>query len=174
MITFVYPRDDWKAAEIAVKLQALAASQNIKVYSTPKNVRRDDEEIAKKLAKTKYAIFIAYDADAIDTNTIWELESLLGLGIEIYSVVPHVFVSELQRLGISQNIYPYSYGGSTELINSVKQLVTHLEEKSKTSEYTIKSKSQEGTTGPDEALSLLLLLGMLLFFLWLIFGKSDQ
>ena len=165
MITFLYPRDDWKAAEIAVKIQALAASQNVKVYSTPKNVRRNEQEIAKKLAKTKYAFFVSYDADFIDSDTSWELRYLGDLGIEIYYVVPHVFVSKLQGLGISQNIYTYSYGDSTELIDSVKQLIRHLE---------AKSKSPEGTAGQEEALSFLLLLGMLLFFLWLIFGKSDK
>ena len=174
MITFVYPKDDWKAAEIAVKIQALAASQNIKVYSTPKNVRRDDQEIAKNLAKTKYAIFLAYDAEVVDVDTGWELKYLIDRNIEIHSVVPHAFVSELRRLGIYQNIYPYSYGESSEFIDSVKKLITHLEEESKTSETTIKSKSQQGATGPEDALLLLLLLGILLFFLWLIFGESDR
>lgn len=163
MITFIYPKDDWTAAEIVVKMQALAASQNIRVYSPPKNTRRDEREIAMKLAKTKYSIFLAYDAHTIDEDTAWELKFLSERKTKIYSVVPDVQVDELMKIGIDENIYPYKYGERTELITSVKKIIDEIKTKD----------GKKGDSDLGETLTFLLLLGMILFFLGLIFSKRD-
>lgn len=163
MITFIYPKDDWTAAEIVVKMQALAASQNIKVYSPPKNTRRDEQEIAMKLAKTKYSIFLAYDVHAIDEYTTWELKFLSERKTEIYSVVPDDLVDELIKLGIGANIYPYKYGERTELITSVKKIIDEIKTK----------EDKKGDSDLGELLTFLLLLGMILFLLGLILSKRD-
>ncbi|NAY82369.1 MAG: hypothetical protein GU362_05770 [Thaumarchaeota archaeon] len=130
MITFLYPKDDWTAAEAVMKIQALAASQGYNVYSTLKNTRRNINEINMKLAKTKYAIFIAIDAKKIDADTQQELKTLSESSAEIYYVIPEKFE---EKLSIKENAHVYKYIRSdpNSLFNSVNQVLGDIEKKQK-------------------------------------------
>ena len=159
MIGFIYPKDDWTAAEIAIKMQALAASQGKKVYSPPKNTRRNKKEIEIMLSRIKHAIFLAYDNKNIDDDTKWELEVLKNHGADIYFVVPKDMIPALKSLGIQDNIYSYEAGDHKALIQTLERITDDL-------------KKREGVADIGEALVLLAILGMLIFFLWLLFEKE--
>jgi len=106
MITFLYPKDDWTAAEIVMKIQALAASQGYNVYSTPKNTKRNIDEINMKLSKTEYAIFMAVDVNKIDEDTQTELEILSKTAKRICYLVPYGFkLKNIKR----NNIYRFKH-----------------------------------------------------------------
>jgi len=161
MITFIYPKDDWTAAETVMKMQALAASQGSDVYSTPKNTRRNINDINMKLAKTKYAIFIAIDAENIDADTQQELKTLSESRAEIYYVIPEEFEQKLHTKG---QVYRYRRSDyPLSLINSVQQVLSDIERKQKT---------LQDQTDTGDLIALLAIIGLLLFFLWLIFKKE--
>jgi hypothetical protein len=161
MITFIYPKDDWTAAETVMKMQALAASQGSDVYSTPKNTRRNINDINMKLAKTRYAIFIAIDAENIDADTQQELKTLSESRAEIYYVIPEEFEQKLHTKG---QVYRYRRSDyPLSLINSVKQVLSDIERKQKT---------LQDQTDTGDLIALLAIIGLLLFFLWLIFKKE--
>jgi len=144
MITFIYPRDDWTAAETIMKMQALAASQGYSVYATPKNTIRDMDYIKIELSKTRYAIFIAIDADSIDDDTNYELSFLKDKNIETYYVV-----TEGLEIEESDNVFRC---GSTpeDTLESIQK---------------IQSMRKEGDDGEKSA--ALASIGIILFFLWL-------
>jgi len=165
MITFIYPRDDWTAAETIMKMQALAASQGYSVYATPKNTIRDMDYIKIELSKTRYAIFIAIDADSIDDDTNYELSFLKDKNIETYYVVTEEFRKQLPEID-DNRVYVYEKKDPQALIESVNKTLRD-----------IKNKDKEEISGKEsnagELMALLAILGILAFFLWLLFGKRD-
>jgi len=163
MITFIYPKDDWTAAETVMKMQALAASQGYDVYSTPKNTKRNINDINMKLAKTKYAIFIAIDAENIDADTEQELKTLSESSAEIYYVIPEEFEQKL-HLKETEHVYRYERSDPRSLLNSVQQVLSDIKKKQTTLQ------GQKTDTG--DLIALLAIIGLLLFFLWLIFKKE--
>jgi hypothetical protein len=163
MITFIYPKDDWTAAETVLKMQALAASQGYNVYTTPKNTKRNINDINMKLAKTKYAIFIAIDAQEIDMDTQQELKTLSESRAEIYYVVPEKFKPVIP-IKVNVHIYRYVRSNPSSLFNSVRKVLNDIREKQKI--------LQEQKNDAEDLIALLAIIGLLLFLLWLIFKKE--
>ncbi len=158
MITFIYPEGDWTAAEVAIKIQALASSQGHKVYSPPKVGKRDEEDIGRRLSRSKYAILVAYDSPSLDPSTKWELETLSSNNATIYSVVPHSMRVELEALGVRNNLKSYDFDDIDHFIQAAEAIMDD-----------IRSQQSSGTGG--ELLVLLLLFGMLIFFIALLFEQ---
>jgi len=163
MITFIYPKDDWTAAETIMKMQALAASQGYSVYATPKNTRRNMNDIEIKLSKTRYAIFIAIDAESIDDDTRDELSFLKDNNIETYYVITEDFKKQLSEID-DNRLYIYERKDPQALIEAVNKILRDIKNKEEIS-------GKESDAG--ELMALLAILGMLAFFLWLLFGKRD-
>lgn len=157
MITFIYPEGDWTAAEIAIKIQALASSQGHQVYSPPKVGRRDQQSIARKLSQSKYAIFVAFDETAIDDATQWELRTLSDTNATIYAVVPEPMQHPFEDLALHSHPYYYTPGDIDQFITTANMIMDEIR--------------TQGRTNGGELLVLLLLFGMLVLFVALLFEK---
>ncbi len=165
MIGIIYPKDDWTAADLAIKIKALGANspENLKIYSTPKNTRRDEEEIKMKLRKVNHGLFIAYDKLDIDKETGWELNFLLERNVPIFSIVPEGMQKALKNMGIKTHIYSYEPNNIIDFNNTIKSILSEMGD--------ARENQNEGNIG--ELLALLALIGIAAFFLYLLFGKKE-
>lgn len=77
MITILYPKNDFDAANVAVKVQSLAQSRNQKIYVVPKHYGRNRTEVQESLKKSSVALLIAQSANEIDRDTLDELKVLI-------------------------------------------------------------------------------------------------
>ena len=161
MITLLYPKEDWTAAELSTKLQALASSRNISFYTTPKHGKRDEEHIARKLSLTDKAILLAHDVTTLDEETEWELKELKKGSIPIYSVVPESMEPELTHLGMVDHLYTYDEGDSRGFQGQLMLLMEELK------------KESPGSQNGGELAAFLIILGLLLFLLWLLFAAEE-
>lgn len=161
VIIFVYPKEDWTAAEMAMKMQAFAASQDIDVYFPPKAGRRNEELIARKLSKGKYAIFLAHDKTELDDDTKWEINYLKKRGTPLYSIVPDNMVNNIKNFGIINNIYEYDANNPEELKNALEKLLRK-----------IKASSSDSDAGA--LLTFLAVVGLGIFLIWLLLGKEER
>lgn len=161
MITLLYPKEDWTAAELSTKLQALASSRNISFYTTPKHGKRDEEHIARKLSQTDKAILLAHDVTSLDEDTEWELKELKKRSIPIYSVVPESMKPDLTHLGMFDHLYTYDEGDARGFNSQLMHLMKELEKE-----------SQDSPNGGELA-AFLILLGLLLFLLWFLFAAEE-
>ena len=141
----------------------LAGSKNLKVYSTPKHGRRDDEAVYLKLGKTTYAIFIAYDQLRLDKDTAEELKFLKKNKVPIYFVIPREMEQKIENRGFRQNarvkIYSYKQGD----INALKQILNTL--------------MLEMTANKDNELGLwdlIILVGLILLVIYLISDEGNK
>ena len=157
MITFIYPKEDWTAAELAMKVRGLAGSRNLRVYSTPKHGRRDDEMVYRKLRKTTYAVFLAYDQIYIDNDTEKELRFIKKHKIPIYFIVPENMNGKIRELGFGDNIYPYQLGNIDQLRETLNEILM---------------KQVAKKAGSDDFWGLIILLGLLLFSVFLVAGAA--
>ena len=126
MITFIYPKEDWTAAEMAMKVRGLAGSRNLRVYTTPKHGKRDNEQVYNKLKDTKYAIFLAYDQTEIDLETREELNFLKKHGIPVYFVIPDTMEENVTVLGFEKDVYTYKLGNRENLTQILKTILMEL------------------------------------------------
>ncbi len=88
MLAIIYPEKDYTSADIAIRTQALAKGQGRNVYVVPKHYGRVEESVYKQLAKSKFALLIAFDVKNIDTNTKNELDFLARRGVKIHAIIP--------------------------------------------------------------------------------------
>ncbi len=157
MISFIYIKEDWTAAELAMKVRGLAGSKNVKVYSTPKHGQRDDEQVYRKLSKTEYGIFLAYDKVVIDKTTLAELRYLKKNKIPIYFIIPHQMEGKIHNLKFNKKTtYPYDRSNINDLQKILNTVISEL----------ILANSDDG-----DFWDLLMIIGLILFVLYLI---SDQ
>ena len=161
MLTFIYPRNDWTAVEVVLKIQALASSQNYKVYATPKNTRRDEEMIKRKLLKTRYAIFVAIDSTEPDEDTIRELRFLKERNVRIYGIVQSSFRRDLVADFLDKK-YVVNKRDPKGFIEAFSNILTE-----------IKSTAEKQGGEVAGLIAFLGIIGILLLFISLLFGKKD-
>jgi len=123
MISILYPKDDFDAANVAVKVQALAQSKNQKVYVVPKHYGRNKAEIQMNLSKTKTALFIIQTAEKVDRGTIDELNLLMEYKAQIVGFIPHN-VRLTSKLSSYINLQKYNRGDSNSLKSSMMNFIS--------------------------------------------------
>ncbi len=154
MITVLYPSDDFDAANVAVKVQALAQSRNQRVYVVPKHFGRNKTDIQKNLKNSTVVLFIAQSAETIDNGTIEELKFLQSINKKIVGFIP--FDLELPS-SVEQHfssLERYHRGNSSDLRNIVLSYLTKVQ------------KNQDSG-------GFLIVLGLILFLFLLAFNSDD-
>ncbi|SEH08202.1 hypothetical protein [Candidatus Venteria ishoeyi] len=91
MLTIFYPKDDFTAADIAVRVQALAAGEGQSIQVLAKHFGRNEEQISQQLQQTQAALFIACDALIIDEKSKFEMQTLIQKGIKPVCLIPPDF-----------------------------------------------------------------------------------
>jgi hypothetical protein len=158
MIAFLYPKEDWTAADIALKVQAVAASQDIEVYSVPKYQQNRREQIYQKLSKVSHAIFIARDIKTIDPDTREHLNYLKDKGKDVYFLVPAGMESEAEALGFQRNIRTYDPANPMAILQIAESLLTDLRQQADAEGLAI----------------FIVLVGMLLLILYLALSAAKK
>ena len=136
-----------------MKVRGLAGSKNVKVYSTPKHGKRDDEQVFRKLKKTEYGIFLAYDQLQIDKTTLSELKFLKKNKIPVYFIIPHQMKEEISKLKFPKKT-TFSYDRSN--VDDLKKILNTL-----INELT-SAKSEDG-----DFWDFLIIVGLILLVLYL-------
>jgi hypothetical protein len=157
MIAFLYPKEDWTAAEIALKVQAVAASQNIEVYSVPKFQKNRKDQIYERLSKSTQAIFLAYDVMVIDEDTREELKFLNEKRIPVYFILPKGMNGEINKSGSPNTIRTYDPANKMAIIQITERLLEDLK----------KDANAEGLA------VFTVLVGLLLLILFLVLSASN-
>jgi hypothetical protein len=157
MIAFLYPKEDWTAAEIALKIQAVAASQDIEVYSVPKFQKNRKELIFQRLSKTSQAIFLACDVKTIDEDTQDQLMFLKEKKKPVYFIVPKDMENTVTALGFTETIRLYDPADKMAIIQITEKLLQDL-----------KKDANEGLA------VFIVLVGMLLLILFLVLSASKE
>jgi len=139
MTAFIYPENDWTAAEAVMKIQALAASLDYPVYSIPKDFsipkevnEMDTNDILPMILaihNTVYAIFIAVDASEIDEYTQVELQmlSLSKASKRIYCLVPYGFKLKLENIK-NAKVYRFNREDLNSIIKVLRQMINDIEQ----------------------------------------------
>lgn len=153
MITILYPKDDFDAANVAVKVQSLAQSRNQKIYVVPKHYGRNKTEIQQKLKKASTVLFIAQSSKELDQGTIEELKFLQSEGTKVIGFIPFGLVLP-KSLENYISLERYHEGNSSELRSVII-------------EYLSKIQKNQDTSG------LLVVLGLILFLFLLAFNSDD-
>lgn len=153
MISIIYPKDDFDAANVAVKVQALAQSRNQKVYVVPKHYGRNQTEIEKNLKKTSVLLFIAQSASEIDQSTIDEINILISKNKKVVGFLPDDLTIP-NKLESSIILKKYHKGDTSELRNIVLEYLSEIQ----------KNQNSNG---------LLIVLGLILFLFLLAFSTDD-
>lgn len=124
MLTIFYPKEDYTAADVAVRVQALAAGENQTVQVITKHIRRNQKQVTQQLRQTTAALFIACDRLELDEKSQQELADLQYKNCKIICVVPQDFV-ELPK---SPNIerYTYTQGDTGSFAETVQKFVDKL------------------------------------------------
>lgn len=134
MIAFLYPHNDYAAAELMTKVQALAASRGLQVYSPPRNFNMNawhPDKVRTRLAQCSYGLFVARDVVVIDEHARQELQWLLEQHKEVFLIVPEQVRPALAALSVSpQNIFAYDPANPTDLTQVVSQLMARHHEAS--------------------------------------------
>ena len=158
MIAFLYPKEDWTAAEIALKIQAVAASQDIEVYSVPKFQKNRKEQIIQRLSKVSQAIFLARDVKEIDDDTREQLIFLKEKSKPVYFIIPKGMENQATALGFSENIRAYDPDDKMAIIQITESLLEDLKNDA----------NKEGLA------VFIVLVGMLLLILFLVLSASKE
>lgn len=153
-ITIIYPKEDYEAANVAVKVQALAQSRNQRIYVVPKHYGKNKTEIQKNLEKTTVALFISQSSGNIDSSTLEELKFLKTQRKEIIGFLPDGVVIP-KNLEKYISLQRYHSGDANSLRNTILKYLTQVK--------------------PDKENqnALLVVIGLLLFLLLLAFNSDD-
>ncbi len=132
MTTIIYPFQDFYAADIAVKVQALAAGQNKKISVIPKHYGRLQNNVDKMLNDTELVLFLAHDVYNIDENTQYELEELIRQKKDVIAIIPYG-MSEwfLPTYKDFFTIYPYNNLDTNSFINTINSVIQDIMERTK-------------------------------------------
>ena len=126
MISIFYSEGDYGAADIAVKLQALAQLQAGQIFIVPKHFGRNQINVEKNLKKSKTAIFLAHDKNVLDSHTKREVAFLSRNKARIYAIVPVQFKQSLQLpKSVSTNYYDKLKGG--DFLKTVQKISTEFQ-----------------------------------------------
>ena len=123
MLTILYPKEDYTSADIALRVQALAQSQNQKVYTVPKHYGRNSEAVFAKLSKSSAVLFIVHDQEQIDQDTQAELEFLLQKGKTIHAIVP-----ESLKI-LPEAIKKHTYQDKSQFTDTLNEFTNSLKKK---------------------------------------------
>jgi hypothetical protein len=124
MISILYPENDYEAADIAIKAQAL--SRNTPIYIVPKHYGRNETDVYKNLGKTKLAIFLAFDKHKIDKKTTDELTFLVSKKIRIYSIIPDGMRPIPVILADNTELFPYPNKDKKNAIKKINEVSLQL------------------------------------------------
>jgi hypothetical protein len=158
MIAFLYPKEDWTAADVALKVQAVAASQDIEVYSVPKFQKNRKDQIFQRLFKVSQAIFLARDVKVIDADTQEQLQILRGRSIPVYFILPIGMEKEVSALGFLNTIKTYDPEDKMAIIHITEHLLEDLKKNAETDGMTV----------------FIVLVGLLLLILFLVLSASKD
>lgn len=153
MITILYPKDDFDAANVAVKVQALAQSRNQKIYVVPKHYGRNRTEIQESLKKSSVALLIAQSANEIDQDTLNELKILIDYKKKVIGFIPDK-LSLTKSIENSITLEKYHKGDSNELRSGIINYLARVQKN-------------------QDASSILVVLGLILFLFLLAFNTDD-
>lgn len=125
MIILLYPEKDYTSADIAIKVQALAAGQNKakNIYVIPKHYGRNENEIQKKMDKAKEVLLLAYDKLKLDDGTTKELDYLLDRGVKVHAIVPSE--AELPNTPLIER-YNYAHKDRKAFTETINTMVGYL------------------------------------------------
>ncbi len=128
MLSILYPQGDYAAADVAVRVQALAAGENQTIQVIAKHFGRNSDQVDKQLNQTTAALFIACDQLDLDENSRKELAILQQKPCKIICVVPQNFVfpddKNLER-------YTYTQGDTDSFAETVQKFVDELKQSRK-------------------------------------------
>ena len=127
MLSILYPKEDYTAADVAVRVQALAAGEGQKIQVIAKHFGRNPLEVEKQLKRTKIALFIACDQVKLDDNSQQELDILLKKHCKIICIVPQKFESLPEN---EDNIekYTYTQGDARSFADTAQNFVKKLKD----------------------------------------------
>lgn len=154
-ITLIYPKDDYDAANVAIKVQALAQSRGQKIYVVPKHYGRSKTEVEKNLSNTSVALFISQSETPIDKATIDELKYLMENKIKIIGFLPH-------GVGLPKGLEGYIQLKRYDNTDANSLRVTLL---------SFLTEVQKNTRETQNA--LLIVIGLVLFLFLLAFNSDD-
>lgn len=153
MITILYPKDDFDAANVAVKVQALAQSRNQKIYVVPKHYGRNRTEVQESLKKSSVALLIAQSANEIDQDTLNELKILIDCKKKVIGFIPDK-LSLTKSIENSITLEKYHKGDSNELRSGIINYLARVQKN-------------------QDAGGILVVLGLILFLFLLAFNTDD-
>jgi len=123
MITLIYPAGDFTAANIAIKLQALAYDKKIKVYIVPKHFGRKKVNVILNIINSNLIIFFIYDVDIIDVGTRDEIRYALAKRKKIISIIPTTVKWPFQA-SANIKLIKYQRSNPQTLINNIQGFIT--------------------------------------------------
>ncbi len=126
MLSILYPKEDYTAADVAVRVQALAAGEGQKIQVVPKHFGRNPQQVEKQLKQTAAALFIACDKLKLDADSKQELAVLQEKKRKIICVVPQRFAG-LPKDDADLERHAYTRGNAKSFTDTVQSFVKKLE-----------------------------------------------
>ena len=153
MITILYPKNDFDAANVAVKVQSLAQSRNQKIYVVPKHYGRNRTEVQESLKKSSVALLIAQSANEIDRDTLDELKVLIDYKKKVIGFIPDE-LSLTKSMEDSIILEKYHKDDSNKLSSGIINYLARVQKN-------------------QDASGILVVLGLILFLFLLAFNTDD-
>ncbi len=164
MYSFIYPKEDWTAAEIAANLQAFARSRGVALQVIPKHYGRTKKIVSNILSNTKFAVVIAYERKKLDRMTIYEINALKKKKVPIIMILPDDFdFSQVNRIlsDYRSNSAVYQFNRETATPESIQNFIKrNMQNLTK-----LLKKVPKKAPGNSDNRDLFVLLGMLFFLL---------
>jgi len=154
-IGIIYSEKDWTAADIALKIQAIAFSKDIDCFISPKHTVRNDDKVLLSLRKCSHILFLSHDIKNPDEITVKELNYLKDK--PIIAIVKKPF-KKLENITFKNII---EYETSKNAIEYLKKLIDNVSKNQK----SIKIKKEENNV---------LLLGLTALLLLLLVGSTNN
>ncbi len=121
MISIIYPRDDFTAADISIKIAM--DIEDIEIFPVPKYPGRNENLVFNNLNKSQGVIFIMMDPSLnIDSKTKREIRFVLSQGKEFYAVIPEGLNLNLG----SSKVITYKPDNINDLIEKVHAEILRL------------------------------------------------
>ncbi len=134
MIALLFPKTDFEAVNIAVKVDALV--ENKPIYIVPKYPWRKENLVYKKLNDTQIAFFLASSNDhKIDELTENELKFLLDRGIDVFAMVPKGYSLK----NFKDKLYVIEYESEDQLLEELRKVIGKQIEREKTEEFILET-----------------------------------
>jgi hypothetical protein len=124
MLSILYPKEDYTAADVAIRVQALAAGEGHKLHVVPRHFGRQEEQAQKNLHKTTAGLLIACDKARLDETSKKDIGFLIEKKKRIIAVVPANF----EPLPESIETYRYTQGSAKSFADTVQHFVEQLKQ----------------------------------------------